>query len=405
MDFESRSNVPALGTSNREHLLGPTDGAVVRGPYGFGGPANLDTERREMLNRASSEAERWDAVMARSEGADGRFYYAVRTTGVFCRPHCPSRRPRPENVEFFETVEAAQSAGYRPCKRCRPDDSPPEAAVRKVLVEACRLLSAEGRARSKDVARTVGLSESYFQRCFKKHLGVTPQQYRRRVLAERGRAALRARPSVTESVYAAGYSSSSRFYEGVGKELGMQPSVARRGGVGERVDFAVSHCSLGAILIAWTSRGVCEVAFADRNEELELVTRLESHFPKAELVRSKDTRWVEAVIDAVELDSRADIPVDVRGTAFQERVWHALRGIPVGETRTYSEIADALGDPAAVRAVARACAENRIAVLVPCHRVVRKDGALAGYRWGVDRKRELLEREQGAASEARLGRK
>jgi AraC family transcriptional regulator of adaptative response/methylated-DNA-[protein]-cysteine methyltransferase len=261
----------------------------------------------------------------------------------------------------------------------------------EALVEACRLLSSEALVHTRDVACAVGLSSSYFQRCFKKHLGVTPQQYRRRILAERGREALGAADSVTQSVYEAGYSSSSRFYEGLGQELGMKPSVARAGGPGEVILYALAQCSLGHLVIAWTRRGVCEVGFADSPGEL--VPQLKRHFPKAKLDASDPAEWVEAVIGAVEMTSSVDIPLDIRGTAFQERVWRELRAIPAGETRTYSQIASALGQPSAVRAVARACATNSLAVLVPCHRAVRKDGSLAGYRWGVERKRELLLRE------------
>jgi AraC family transcriptional regulator of adaptative response/methylated-DNA-[protein]-cysteine methyltransferase len=262
------------------------------------------------------------------------------------------------------------------------------------MVRACRLLASEDPVQTRELARAVGLSESYFQRCFKKHFGVTPQQYRRRLLAERGRDAIVAARSVTESIYEAGYSSSSRFYAGLGRELGMKPSRARAGAVGELIQYVISDCSLGHVLIAWTVRGVCEVAFTDCIDEL--VLRLEKHFPKARLEAAEETDWAKAVIDAVEMTSPADIPLDIRGTAFQERVWRELRAIPAGETRSYSELAEALGEPSAARAVARACASNPVAVLVPCHRVIRKDGALSGYRWGVERKRELLRREAAA---------
>jgi AraC family transcriptional regulator of adaptative response/methylated-DNA-[protein]-cysteine methyltransferase len=259
------------------------------------------------------------------------------------------------------------------------------------VVEACHLLSSEDPVQTRDVARAVGLSDSYFQRCFKKHLGITPQQYRRRILAERGRDTISKARSVTESIYEAGYSTSSRFYDGVGRELGMKPSVARAGGAGEQIRYVIADCSLGQILIAWTTRGVCEVAFAD--SAAGLPQRLTKHFPEATLIASDETEWARAVIDAVEIATPADIPLDIRGTAFQERVWHELRSIPAGETRTYSDVAQALGKPSAARAVARACASNKLAVVVPCHRVVRKDGGLSGYRWGVERKRELLRRE------------
>jgi len=261
----------------------------------------------------------------------------------------------------------------------------------KAMVHACRLLSSHDPVQTRDVAGAVGLSESYFQRAFKKHLGITPQQYRRRVLAERGRRAIGDARSITECIYEAGYSSSSRFYEGVARELGMKPSVAHAGGAGERIRYTVTTCSLGDILIAWTARGVCEVGFAD--SAADLFGQLRKHYPNAILEASKQTEWAEAVIDAVEMASPADIPIDIIGTAFQERVWRALRAIPPGQTRTYAEVARALGAPAAARAVAGACAANPLAVLVPCHRVLRKDGNPSGYRWGLDRKRELLRRE------------
>lgn len=267
----------------------------------------------------------------------------------------------------------------------------PRAQPTEAVVQACRLLRSEQPMATRAVARALGLSDSYFQRCFKKHLGITPQQYRRRVLAERARDSISDASSVTESIYASGYSASSRFYDGVGRELGMQPSVARAGGLGEQIKYFIGRCSLGGVLIAWTSRGVCEVAFADSKSDLLAV--LQKHFPKAVLEASRETRWARAIIDSVEMSEPADVPLDIRGTAFQERVWCQLRSIPAGQTRTYTEIAEAVGEPAAARAVARACASNKLAVLVPCHRVVRKDGSPAGYRWGVDRKLELLRRE------------
>lgn len=266
---------------------------------------------------------------------------------------------------------------------------PPQSA--NAVIEACRLLSEEQPIATRELARAVGLSDSYFQRCFKKHLGITPQQYRRRILAERGRDVLGAARSVTESIYIAGYSTSSRFYEGIGRELGMKPSTARTGGTGEQIEYVVAECSLGQLLIAWTPRGVCEVAFGD--SETAILNRLRSHFPNAKLGRAEPGNWAQAVIESVEIATPADIPLDIRGTAFQERVWQELRRIPVGQTRSYSELAEALGEPGAARAVARACASNKLAVAIPCHRAVRKDGGLSGYRWGVERKRELLRRE------------
>lgn len=337
-------------------------------------------------------AERWRAVTTRASSADGHFFYGVRTTGVYCRPSCAARKPRRENVEFFATHEAARQAGYRACKRCRPDASVDEEKATAMLVKACRLLTTDEAAQTRDVARAIGLSNSYFQRSFKKQLGITPQQYRRRVLAERGRDALARTGSVTESVYEAGYASSSRFYDGVAQELGMRPSTASAGAAGQTIHYAVTQCSLGQLMIAWTSQGVCQVGFAD--EPHDLVAQLAQRFPKARREPSQDTDWTRAVVQAVEMATPVDIPIDIRGTAFQERVWRVLRTIPSGETRSYADVAAALGQPTASRAVAGACAANSVAVLIPCHRIVRADGDLSGYRWGVERKRELLRREK-----------
>lgn len=350
-----------------------------------------------MCPHVTSEADRWCAVKTRAPEADGRFYYAVRTTGVFCRPVCKSRMPRRENVEFFDTVASALGAGYRACKRCRPMDRCGGDSMTDAMVEACRLLGSDDAAQNRDIADAVGLSESYFQRSFKKRFGVTPRQYRRRVLAERGRGTIGRARSVTESIYEAGYSSSSRFYDGIGQELGMNPSTAHHGGLGERIQYAIFGCSLGQVLIAWTARGVCEVGFANTADELR--RRLEDHFPKASREASDDAEWAEALIRSVEMTSPVDVPLDIRGTAFQERVWRELREIPLGETRTYSEVAQALGEPSAARAVARACAANTLAVFIPCHRVVRKDGNPSGYRWGIDRKTELLSREMKSTAD------
>jgi AraC family transcriptional regulator of adaptative response/methylated-DNA-[protein]-cysteine methyltransferase len=346
----------------------------------------------QSLMESRKDVERWVALTARSSQADGSFLYGVRTTGVFGRPSCPSRKPRKDNVEFFDTAKEALRAGYRACKRCRPTEDVRPGRGLEAVSEACAMLAREEMVHTRDIARAIGLSESYFQRCFKKHLGVTPQQYRRRVVAERARDTIGKSRSVTESIYEAGYSSSSRFYAGAARELGMKPSDANRGGVGQSIRYVIAECSLGQAVIAWTARGVCEVAFADSAEALQ--HRLQSHFPNAKLERVAHHEWAQAIIQSVEMTTHADVPIDIAGTAFQERVWRALRSIPLGETRTYAEIAETLGEPSAARAVARACSKNLLAVVIPCHRVVRKDGKLAGYRWGIERKRELLRRER-----------
>jgi AraC family transcriptional regulator of adaptative response/methylated-DNA-[protein]-cysteine methyltransferase len=356
------------------------DAASLRRPYPLADEVTMKSSTR------------WDAVRQRDRTADGSFVYAVKTTGVFCRPSCASRVPLRRNVEFFERQEQAAKAGYRPCKRCRPTKADPRRERNRILVTACRLLEAkEGVARNDEVAAAVGLSPYYFQRFFKSRLGVSPQQYRRRVLAERAKAELIDAESVTQAVFAAGYSSSSRFYEGPGRELGMPARETRTGATGHAIRYAVRACSLGQLLVAWTDRGACDIRLGDSAEQ---VTRaLSKRFPGAVLARTGLPVWIEAVAELVERPHSADIPLDIRGTAFQQRVWQELRRIPMGETRSYSDVARALGTPGASRAVARACATNPLAVVVPCHRVVRSDGDLSGYRWGRDRKEELLRRE------------
>lgn len=346
-----------------------------------------------MRSAYSTEDQRWAAVTARDD-AGGAFLYGVKTTGVFCRPGCASRRPLRRNVEFFETSQAAEQAGYRPCRRCAPDRADPGSEASLRMVRACRMLEGEEGLETRELARRLGLNAFTLQRAFKKHVGVTPQAYRRRVLAERARERIPAAGSVSEAVYAAGYSASSRFYEGVGRELGMPPRQALTGGRGAEVRYAVRSCSLGALLVAWTERGVCDVRFGE--DEAEAVRELRSRFPAAASVRSAVPGWVDQVAQVIERPRRSDIPLDIQGTAFQQRVWAELRRIPAGETRSYAQVAAAIGAPSSVRAVAGACAANRLAMLVPCHRVVRTGGDLSGYRWGVARKRELLRRE-GAA--------
>jgi AraC family transcriptional regulator of adaptative response/methylated-DNA-[protein]-cysteine methyltransferase len=334
---------------------------------------------------------RWDAVVQRVEPASDPFVYAVRTTGVFCRPTCPSRPPRRENVEFYDRIEQAVSAGYRACLRCRPDGPDPRGQAARRVVAACRALEGEAPVTTAELAQQAGLGQTQFLRLFKRHVGVSPQAYRRRVLAERARESLGDAPTVTDAAFDAGYRSSSRFYEGVGRELGMTPAEARSGGALHQVRYAVRGCALGRVLVAWTERGVCEVGFGDTDEGL--LADLSQRLPQAELAAEDVPDWVDAVIERVDHGRVRDVPLDIQGTAFQQRVWAELRRIPSGETRSYAQIAQALGEPRSSRAVARACATNPVAVLVPCHRVVRADGGLSGYRWGPERKEKLLARE------------
>ena len=341
--------------------------------------------------RYESPEDRWAAVVGRDPGADGTFLYAVSTTGVFCRPSCSSKRPLRKNVVFFETAEAASRAGYRACRRCAPGRPDPRRERASLFVRACRLLEREEPVRNGELARLLGLNAFTLQRLFKRQVGVTPQAYRRRILAERARTGIPAAASVSAAVYAAGYSSSSRFYEGIGRELGMAPRTARAGARGAHVRYALRRGTLGTVLVAWTDRGVCDVRFGDSEEEV--VHGIAARYKQATLSRGDVPAWVDEVVDLVERPRRSEIPLDIQGTAFQERVWEALRRIPPGETRSYAEVAAAIGAKTSVRAVAGACAANRLAVLVPCHRVVRKGGELSGYRWGVERKRELIRRE------------
>lgn len=343
-------------------------------------------------------AARLEQVRARDSSADGSFVYAVKTTGIFCRPSCSSRQALAKNIQFFERSEDARAAGYRACKRCEPDG--PARAEREAALVArlCRFIKSEDDAPSLDMlAAHVDLSPHHVHRLFKSYTGLTPGEYVAAHRAARVRNGLRTSDTVTEAIYDAGYSSSGRFYENATERLGMTPGEFRGGGVDVSIRFAVGECSLGAVLVAASGRGVCAISMGDDAEAL--VHELESQFPKAELVGADPDfeRLVARVVGMVEAPQRGcDLPLDIRGTAFQERVWKALRAVPPGERLTYGELARAIGDPKAARAVAGACAANKIAVAIPCHRVVRSDGSISGYRWGVERKRALLEAESKA---------
>ena len=343
----------------------------------------------------ATEAARRAALAARDRRADGLFVYAVRTTGVYCRPSCAARPARPDNVSFHPTCEAAEAAGFRPCLRCRPNEPSREERQAQALARACRLIEeAETPPPLADLARAAGMSAFHFHRVFKAATGVTPRAYAAARRSERAAEGLREGASVTRAVFEAGFNASSRFYEEAGARLGMSPRAYRDGGTGAAIRFAVAQCSLGAILVAATDKGVCAILLGD--DPAALVRDLEDRFPKAELIGGDAAfeRLVARVVGFVEAPARGfDLPLDIGGTAFQQRVWAALRKIPAGRTASYAEIARAICEPAAVRAVARACGANAIAVAIPCHRVVRADGALSGYRWGVERKRDLLARE------------
>lgn len=343
-----------------------------------------------------TDDERWAAVQARDAGADGRFVVAVRTTGVYGRPSSSARLPKRENVEFFATPEAAEAAGYR-CSRRAHGDQTSAAAERAALVaRACRMIEAsEAPPRLDDLAAEVGMSPFHFHRLFKAQTGLTPKAYSAAWRARKLREELSSpETSITDAIYGAGFSSNSRFYEAADDLLGMRARDYRAGGSGAVIRFAVGQCSLGAILVAQSQRGICAILLGDDPDRL--VRELQDQFPKAELIGRDGAfeQLIAQVVGFIEAPSIGlQLPLDVQGTAFQERVWRALREIPPGTTVSYAQIAERIGSPKAARAVAQACATNHLAVAIPCHRVVRRDGELAGYRWGVDRKRELLRRE------------
>jgi AraC family transcriptional regulator of adaptative response/methylated-DNA-[protein]-cysteine methyltransferase len=347
--------------------------------------------------KAAERDPRWRAVASRDPSYDGQFVYAVSTTGVYCRPSCAARLAKPENVRFFSSCAEAEQAGFRPCKRCRPD-RPGLAQERAAMVEeVCRFIEAADEPLSLgELSRKAGISAFHFHRIFKAVTGVTPKAYASASRARRVRSELvKEGASVTSAIYAAGFNSNSRFYETSERLLGMKPTDNRAGGANAEIRFALGECSLGAILVAASQRGVCAI-FLDDDPDV-LIRELQDRFPKARLIGGdKDfERMVARVVGFIEAPRLGlGLPLDIAGTAFQQRVWQALQDIPAGETATYAEIASRIGAPKAVRAVAGACAANAIAVAIPCHRVVRTDGSLSGYRWGVERKRALLEREK-----------
>ena len=342
---------------------------------------------------------RWQAVRSRDAQADGSFYYAVKSTGVYCRPSCPSRHAKPENTVFYGTRDEAERAGYRACKRCRPDQQGIREEQAARIAAACRLIeTAEELPKLDQLAHEAKLSPYHFHRLFKSITGVTPKAYAQARRADRVRDVLaKRRMSVTSAIYGAGFNSSGRFYDASNRMLGMTPSDYRAGGANAEIHFAVGECSLGSILVARTAKGVCAIMLGD--DPQQLARDFQDRFPMATLIGG-DRDFEQLVAKVVGLVERPqlglDLPLDVRGTAFQQRVWQALRDVPAGMTASYAEIAKRIGQPESVRAVAQACAANDIAIAIPCHRVVRSDGGLSGYRWGVERKRALLAREQPA---------
>lgn len=362
------------------------------------------TDKRAFI----ADDKRWHALVKRDPRACGEFVYGVLTTGVYCRPACASRLPKRENVRFFETSMEAKQAGFRPCKRCNPDARDQEQPHTRAVLKACkRIDEADAPLSLKELAEDAGLSPFHFQRVFKKIVGVTPKQYAMERRAGRLREHLRKDSTITGAMYDAGFGSSSRFYEKATPTLGMKPSSYKNGGQDVRIRFAIVPCFLGLVLVAATGQGLCAIDFGDTAEALK--ENLRRRFPKAAVQGSDPdfTAMVAKVLAVLEEPHRGrlGIPLDVQGTAFQRRVWLALQEIPPGDTVSYTDVASRIGKPKAARAVARACASNPVAVAIPCHRVVRGNGQLGGYRWGLDRKRVLLEREskgseQGGAQKA-----
>jgi len=338
--------------------------------------------------------DKWTQVLARDAKADGAFVYAVKSTGIVCRPSCPSRRPRREMVEFFDSVDAARKAGYRPCKRCAPGERSVQA---QKIQQACRYIDKnfDATLSLKQIAGHVALSPFYLQRLFKRILGISPRQYQQARRAGKFKSALKTEMRITDAIYDAGYGSSSRLYENSSAQLGMTPTDFKRKGEGIAIRYTILNTSLGKVLIATTARGVCAIQFGESSTALE--RDLKSEFKAAQITRDDQAlkplaAQVEKFIDGSPISF--EMPLDIQGTAFQQSVWKALQEIPYGETRSYTEIAREIGKPEAVRAVASACAKNRAAMVIPCHRVVQKNGSLAGYRWGIERKEALLKQER-----------
>ena len=358
--------------------------------------------RATPVSSVDPEASQWDAVMRRDRAADGTFVYAVTSTGVFCRPSCPSRRPRRDRVKFFTTTGGAEQAGFRPCRRCHPTDPAAGRSIADAIARASRYLDehASDTVSLNALARIVHVSPSHLQRQFKRALGVSPREYQAACRARLFRAELRAGRDVTGATYEAGYGSPSRVYESSPTGRGMAPATYRRGGGGVTVSFSTTRCSLGWLLVAATETGVCAVKLGDDPASLEADLRRELPLATIDSDRHVRREWVEAIARTLRGSTGdLDLPLDVRGTAFQWRVWRAMQRIPTGQTRSYSDVARAIGRPTAVRAVARACATNPVCLVVPCHRVVARDGRVGGYRWGADRKAKLLARETEAGRE------
>ena len=351
--------------------------------------------------RFSGDADRWAAIVHRDTRADGVFYYSVRTTGVYCRPSCASKLARRENVQFHPSTTDAESRGFRPCKRCRPSEPSLQARRAEAVARACKLIEEEESPDFEAIARHIGMSRFHFGRVFRSITGLSPKAYALAHRASRVRDQLKKSASVTDAIYESGFNSNGRFYATSDRMLGMTPSDFREGGPNTDIRFAVGETSLGSLLVAASEKGVCAILFGE--DPRALAENLQERFPKARLKGGDRSfeQWVAKVVGFVEAPRLGlDLPLDIRGTVFQRRVWKALQEIPIGSTLSYSDVARKVGAPRSARAVAQACAANLLAVAIPCHRVVRNDGGLSGYRWGVERKKALLDRE---APKRRLG--
>ena len=342
------------------------------------------------------EEKYWQAVLTRDNRSDGTFVYAVRSTGIYCNPSCSARRPRREQVIFFPQPEAAEQAGFRACRRCRPQEASVYELQAEMVQRACRYIEThlEGPLTLGALGKEVSVSPYHLQRVFKRIMGITPRQYAQAYRLGQLKQQLKEGETVTTALYNTGYGSSSRLYEQAPAQLGMTPAAYRRGGKSVHIGYTIVDCSLGRLLIAATEKGICSICLGDSDADLE--TALFSEYPAAEIQRDgvELSQWVNTLLNHLNgQQPQLNLPIDVQATAFQWRVWESLRAIPYGSTRSYGEIAQELGDPKAARAVARACATNPVAIVVPCHRVVREDGSLGGYRWGLERKRQLLAQE------------
>ncbi len=351
----------------------------------------------------SAETEYWKALQRRDAGFDGVFYYGVSSTRIFCRPSCSSKQPKRGNVIFFSSAENACQAGFRACLRCRPEETERPDAKRDLVQRLCHLMESdpEHAASLAALSARTKISQSHLQRVFKSLMGITPRQYAASLRAEKFKARVRAGQPVTAAMYEAGYSSSSRLYEKADAQFGMTPATYRRGGAGMKISYTITQCSLGRLLVAATERGICSVTLGDADEQME--KDLLAEFPKAALARDESglEKSVSAILKHLAGQQPClDLPLDVQATAFQQCVWEELRRIPFGRTVSYGEVARRIGQPSATRAVARACATNPVALITPCHRVVRESGELSGYRWGIERKKELLVKEQQSRIEA-----